>query len=50
MADAFCDFENGIQKIVDNDRNCEASLKFEHAIENAIAAYKQLNQGKVSQA
>ena len=50
MADAFCDFENGIQKIVDNDPNCERSLKSKYAIQNAIAAYNQLYQEKVSQA
>ena len=46
MADALCDFENGIQKIVDNDLNHERSLKFEHIIQNITAAYKQLYQDK----
>ena len=38
MADAFCDFENGIQIIVDNNPNCERSFRFEHAIQNVIAS------------
>ena len=42
MADAFCDFENDIQKIVDNDPNHERSLKFEHAIQNAMAVYNNV--------
>ena len=42
--------ENVTQKIVDNKHNCERSLKFEHAIQIVIAAYKQLYQEKVSQA
>ena len=50
MADTFHDFENGIQKIVDNDPNRESSLKFQHGIQNVIAAYKQLYQEKVSKA
>ena len=50
VVDTFYDFENGIQKIVDNDPNCERSLKFEHVIQNAITAYKQLYQRKLSQA
>ena len=49
MADAFCNFENCTQKILDTDPNCERSFKFEHAIQNAVSAHKQLCQGKVSQ-
>ena len=49
MANAFCDFENGKQKIVDNDPNHERSLKFEHAIPNVITAYNRCIK-KVSQA
>ena len=48
VADASCDFENDIQKIVDNNLNHERCLKFEHPIQNAIAVYKQLYQ-EVSQ-
>ena len=46
MADAFHDFENGIQNIFDSDPYHERSLKFKHIIQNAIAACKQLCQEK----
>ena len=36
--------------IVDNDSNCERSLELKNAIQNAIAAYKQLYKEKVLQA
>ena len=40
--------ENDIQKIVDNNPDHERSLKSKHGIQNAIAAYKQVQQESVT--